>query len=118
MTLENLPIIMLRALLVTIIIECLCAWIIGIRDKHNQKIIICANLVTNPLVVSLGAAIRYFVGNVLFYPLTIALEMVAVVVEAVVYKKYTTIKRNPYLVSILLNLASYIIGEIINKIIY
>lgn len=118
MTLEYLPIIMLRALVITMVIEATIAWLIGIREKNNLLVVVCVNLITNPLVVSLSAAIRFFVDISLFYPLTLCLEIAAVYIEGVLYRRYLKTNFNPFWISVILNVASYLLGEIINRFVF
>ena len=115
MTLSQLPLIMLRALIITIIIEGACAWTLGVRDMKGQKVVLLANLMTNPIVVSVGAAVVLFAGNEYLFPVTMALEICVIVAEAIVYKYALDYDRNPWLLSLLCNVASYIIGEILNN---
>ena len=62
MTLEHLPLIMLRAFALTVLVECAAAWCLGVRDCYSQMIVILANLMTNPLVVSGGAVVIVQIG--------------------------------------------------------
>lgn len=114
MTLEQLPLIMLRALCFTIMIECAAGWIMGVRDRQGQSIIVLVNLLTNPLVVSLGAAILFFAGHEYLAPATIAMEMIVVIAEGMIYKSHLTVKMDPFTLSLVCNLSSYLIGVIIN----
>ena len=53
MIINDLPIIMVKCLLCTIIIEVIVGLIIGIRDKKYIINITLVNVLTNPVVVSL-----------------------------------------------------------------
>ena len=106
-------------LLSTIIIELLVAFILKVRDKKDILNIILVNITTNPLLVTTTTYINIIYGlkyrNILIYPF----EILVVLVEGLVYKKYLKYKKiNPYLLSFILNVSSYLIGLIINKIIY
>lgn len=114
MTLEQLPLIMLRALALTMIIECAAGWVMGVRDSQGQRIIVLVNLLTNPLVVSLGAAVMFFIGRQYLAPFTIAMEILVVIIEGMVYKRHLTLKINPFVLSLICNLSSYLIGSLIN----
>ena len=118
MTLEQLPLIMLRALVLTILIECAVAWLLGVRTKRDQTTVVLVNLLTNPLVVSLGAATSLWLGFKAVRPVTLALEVLVVVVEGAVYRKTLTTDRNPYAVSLICNLASFLIGEVLNRYVF
>lgn len=114
MTLEQLPFIMLKALCLTIMIECAAGWILGVRGRHDQGIIVLVNLLTNPLVVSLGAAVLFFAGREYLMPATIAMEIMAVIAEGLIYKRHLTVKTDPFVLSLICNMSSYLIGVIIN----
>ena len=43
MTLEQLPLIMVRALLITVAVECAVAWLLGVRTLRDQKVVVLAN---------------------------------------------------------------------------
>ena len=51
MSLNNLPLILVRCLLLTIIIELVVALILSVRDKKDILNIILVNVLTNPVVV-------------------------------------------------------------------
>lgn len=118
MTLEQLPLIMLRALLLTLIIECAIAWILGVRSRDGQKVVFLANLMTNPLVVSIGAGVLLFLGRNMLFPITVIMEVIVVVVEGVVYRRYLDIDRNPFFVSLACNTGSFLIGELLNRFVF
>ena len=118
MTLEQLPLIMLRALAFTILIECAAAWLFGVRTKRDQTTVVLVNLLTNPLVVSLGAATSLWIGIKAVRPVTLVMEALVVVIEGAVYKKTLVSERNPYVLSLICNLASFLIGEILNRYVF
>ena len=46
----------------------------------------------------------------------IVLEIITVITEGFIYSKVLDFKKiNPYILSIILNLGSYLIGEVINR---
>lgn len=53
MIINDLPIIMLKCLIATIIIEIIVALIMGIRNKKDLLNIVLVNCLTNPLVTSI-----------------------------------------------------------------
>jgi hypothetical protein len=104
---------------VTLITELIVSLIIGIRDKKDILNIILVNILTNPLLVSLGFYINLKYGlkwrNILIYPM----EIIVVLVEGFIYYKYLKYRKiNPFLLSLLLNICSYVMGLIINSIVY
>ena len=118
LTIDKLPVVMIRCLLSTIIIELLLALILGVRDKKDILNIILVNTMTNPLLVSL---ITYITYNKT-YNRTISIiimEILVVIIEGLTYKKILKFnKKNPYILSLILNASSFLIGEIINYLIY
>ena len=118
MTIEQLPLIMLRALVLTAAVECAAAWLIGVRDKRGQSVVVLANLLTNPLVVSIGAAVLFFAGSGALLAVTLIMEVVVVAVEGIVYDKMTVNVRNPFLISFICNLSSYVTGELLNRFVF
>ena len=57
MIINDLPIIMIKCLLITIIIEVLISILLGLRKKDILNVIL-VNIVTNPLVVSIPVLIN------------------------------------------------------------
>lgn len=115
MLINELPMIMVRCLVLTIIVEVLVALILRIKDKKDILNIVLVNLLTNPIVVSLPILIYInFLGNSQRISLII-LEVLTLFVEGFIYKKVLDYKRiNPYIISLILNGSSYLLGEVIN----
>ena len=87
-----------------------------IRDKKDILNILLVNIVTNPLVVSVPVLFNVVYGLFERNICLLILEILAVLLEGIVYKKYLNFKKiNPFILSILLNLSSYLVGEIINN---
>ena len=107
---------MIKCLLLTIIIEIIIGIIIGIRDKKDLLNILLVNILTNPLVVSIPIYVLVKYGYNYQIISLIILEILTVIVEGLIYLKTLKYKKiNPFIVSVILNLSSYLIGEIINK---
>lgn len=111
--------VLIVCLLSTIIVEVIVSLLLKVRDKKDILNIILVNIMTNPLLVSITVYINIFYGlkykNIIIYPL----EILVVLVEGLVYKRYLKYKKmNPYLLSLILNISSYLIGLFINRIIY
>ena len=116
MYIDDLPLVMVRCLIITIIIEAVVGLIIGIRDKKDILNIVLVNIMTNPLVVSLPILILLLYGTTARYVTLFLLEVFAVVSEGLVYYKFLKYKKiNGFLVSLVLNLVSYGIGELLNR---
>ena len=117
MIINKLPFIMLKCLICTIIIEIVIALILKIKDKKDLINILLVNILTNPIVVSIPVLILFIYGKKYSYITLYILEIITVITEGFIYKKVLKYKKiNPYLISLILNLGSYLIGEIINRI--
>ncbi len=95
----------------TIVIETLIAYLIGIRDKKDVFNIMLVNLVTNPIVFSIPLLVASLYGTtkskIIFY----LLEVLTVVFEGFIYHRNLQYKKiNSTLLSLLLNLCSYLLG--------
>lgn len=118
MNINELPLIMLICLSSTIVIELIMSLLLGIRSKKDILNVILVNIMTNPLVVSI---LMYITYNRLFNTTIsiIILEILVILTEGFTYKKVLTFdKINPYVLSLILNISSYFIGELLNNIIY
>lgn len=118
MNINDLPLIMLICLSSTIVIELIMSLLLGIRNKKDILNVILVNIMTNPLVVSI---LMYITYNRLFNTTIsiIILEILVILTEGFTYKKVLTFdKINPYVLSLILNISSYFIGELLNNIIY
>jgi hypothetical protein len=115
MLINDLPYIMIRCLICTIIIELIGAFILGLRKKDLVYVVL-VNIMTNPLVVSLPVLVLVKFGVNARYICLVFLEILAIISEGFVYKKVLTYKKlNPYLISLILNVLSYCIGIVINN---
>ena len=85
--------------------------ILKIRKSKEFINIILVNVMTNPLVVSLGFVIN-IIGGIFYRRIfMIIIEILVVLIEGFIYKKCFILK--PYRLSFILNLSSYLIGFII-----
>ena len=110
---------MIKCLLCTIIIEVSVSQILKIKNKKDILNIILVNILTNPLVVSIPILMLVKYNYTISIISLVILELLAFITEGFVYSKVLKYKKiNPYLVSLILNLGSYLIGEILNKIMY
>lgn len=109
---------MLRALFLTVIIECCTAWVLGVRSMRDQTTVMLANVLTNPLVVSAGAAVQFFMGYEYLLPAVLAMEIAAVAAEGLVYRGRLSAGTHPFMLSMICNLISYTAGEILNRLVF
>ena len=116
MLIEDLPFVMFRCLIITIVIELIVALIIGVRDKKDILNVVLVNILTNPVVVSFPIFVFLLRGETARWITLVTLEILTVIVEGFVYYKFFKYRKlNGFLVSLILNLASYGIGELINR---
>ncbi len=119
MFIEEMPIVMIRALIFTILIEVLAGFFVGVRDKKDFLNVILVNIMTNPLVVSLPVYMQIKFGLRERQMTLIILEILAVLLEGLVYYKYLKYRKiDGFLLSLILNIASYGFGKVINKFLY
>lgn len=104
----------LLALALTIIIEISLSQILGVRNKKDIINIILVNLITNPIVNVTIFILNILYGLKYFYVGLIITELITVLFEGYVYKKCLSYKKiNCYLLSIILNATSFMLGFLI-----
>lgn len=104
---------MIFCLSITIIIESVVAFIIGIRNKKDFINIVIVNCMTNPLVVSIPVYFNILYGSDYRNIAYVLLEIFAFISEGLVYYKVLNYRKiNPFLVSIILNGFSLLAGEL------
>ena len=106
------------SLALTLVVECLGAIILKIRDKNGLKVVALANVITNPVVVFSSTLVWHFLGPEVYVVVITVLEVAAIIAETAIYKRYlfkdslgTALK-----ISLILNFCSYFAGELINMI--
>lgn len=103
------------SLFLTIILELGLGLILGIRTKDNILLLVLINIITNPVVVLI-----YYIGRTILtqnlWCLTLVLEVSAVIVEGYYYHRYGRGVKQPWLLSAGLNLFSYSVGYVLNRI--
>jgi len=115
----HLPKYIVVCLICTIIVEVLIAFIFKIKSKKDYINIILVNMVTNPLVVVIPYIFYLYIGIYYRYISLLILEVLTILIEGYIYKKTLQINQNKcYKLSLMLNISSYLIGLIINNIIY
>lgn len=115
----NIFLIMAVSLSGTIIIECIGAWLLKIRDKYDLLNVLLVNVLTNPLVVSVAFVINVTYGLFYRHIAMIFLELGAFVIEGFIYCRNLQYKKlNGFIISFILNITSFSLGIIINKIVW
>ena len=96
----NIPIIMIRCLFITVLIESF----IGLWNKKDFINIILVNCITNPIVVTVPLFFNVEYGIVERRISLYILEMITLFVEGYIYKKTLKFKEvNPFIISITTN---------------
>ncbi len=118
MLISDLPKVMLISLSITLVIEISFAFILKYRNKDLVNVLL-VNILTNPLLNSIIVAINYYYGLKYRNIALLILEILVVIIEGFIYQKYLDRKKiYYYLLSHILNIASYGIRLLINEIIY
>ena len=107
--------LLLTCLILTTILELFFAVAFRVK-KHNLLIVVLAQIVTNPIVVSVSNYIYYSTGAREGFLISLfILEIIAIAVEGVMYKfffrGYSFI--NPFVLSLILNVISFLTGVIL-----
>lgn len=108
---------MVTALALTVVIEAILAFLLGVRTGRGQLIVLLANVITNPLLNAILTVVSFYISPTAYYWFLVPLEIIVVFVEGRIYQNTLTLKMNQYLFSFLLNLGSYFIGSGILRII-
>jgi hypothetical protein len=115
MEINNMTLIMIRCLSLTIIIEGLLAFILGVRKKKDFLNIILVNIVTNPIVVTVPYLVFMLFGFRIYKYSIYILEVLAFLIEGLIYYKVLDYKKiNPFIISAILNLSSYGLGLLLD----
>ena len=113
---ELIPYYMIRSLIITLIAELSIAIILKIKNKKDILNIILVNLLTNPLLNAIIIYINVFYSIKARNISLIFLEILVIFIEGFIYKKVLEYKKiNAYLLSLILNLGSCVLGTIINN---
>ena len=107
------------ALFITIVIEAFIAFLTGVANKHDQIVILLVNVVTNSVINIILMFVKYLIPNlVIVYSVLLILEVLVVIVESLAMKKFMEQKMNFLLLSILMNVFSFIVGTgLVNQIV-
>lgn len=102
------------SLFLTLLIEIVVSIILGVRDKNDFKIIICANICTNPIVVYISNLVLLLNNNLVYIVTVAALEIIAILVEYYIYEKRLSFKKvSPLMISLICNIVSFGIGVLL-----
>jgi len=114
MKISDIPYIICKSLIYTILIELVLSILFGVRNKKDILNIILVNIFTNLIVTSIPILINYLYGSLYRTVVLIILEILTILVEGFIYKRVLKYKKiNRYLLSLILNIVSYLMGFII-----
>ena len=106
------------SLILTLVIELPAAFLLGVRKKQDLLIVFLVNVLTNPAAVFLCLCARsYLTEGYIIAELFV--EVLVVVTEGLIYRGFSVKGkriRQPFLLSFILNAASYLMGVVINLI--
>ena len=105
----------LISLSLTLVLELGYARFWGIREKHDLILAALVNILTNPVVVFVSYFVQFHNMRSYYGWMTLIMEALAVITEAVLYKNFSHTINRPWLFSLSANAFSYAIGELINK---
>jgi len=115
MLINEIPYYIARSLILTIIIEVSIAFLIGIRKKKDILNVILVNMITNPVVNIIPICLNVYVSLYARNISLIILEIIVLFLEGIIYKFVLEYKKiNWLLISLILNAASFGIGEVLN----
>lgn len=101
----------------TVVIEGIAAFLLGVRTFYGQIVVLLTNTVTNPLLNAIIVLVSFYISPDAYWYSLIFLEAAVVITEGLIFKKMLQLKLNCFLFSFILNFCSYSIGMIILKII-
>ena len=117
MGIAELPKVMAWCLTLTLLLEVFAAAALGLRKK-DLLFVVLVNVITNPVLVSATTLICLFYGMRAYYASLVLLEIAAFLTEAFLYRFALKPKINPFLLSLILNVFSAMIGNVINGILF
>ena len=109
------------SLILTLIIELLVTFIMGVRSKHGAKLIVLINVITNPVAVLLCWLADMYVPFGWELMAFILIELTVVFAEARILQLFANAKeyriKHPVKLAITANLTSCLLGIVINELI-
>lgn len=112
--LYKLPVYVFICLFLTVLLEEISAFLLGVRKKEDFITIGLVNMMTNPLLVVCSTIVNSFFGVKARNISLLILEFLVVVIEGLLYRRTLERKKlNIFLFSFILNVCSYFGGCII-----
>ena len=105
--------ILIFNLTIVFVVELTLAVILGARNFKKFITVALINIITNPLVVITMLTVTIFYNRFETFVLVV-LELAVFFTEGFLFSKYKPFKKDsPYFISLILNLSSYLAGEIL-----
>lgn len=110
--------LLIYSLLLTIFLEIIFSIIFGLRKKDLINVLL-VNVLTNPLINCIHPLFLFEYGKTAQIICLFILEILVVIVEGFVYQKTLNYKRiNLFVLSLILNLISFMLGTVLNYFIF
>lgn len=111
---KGLVISLSLSLCLTIAVECLLSFALGVRKAKDYLLIVLVNIITNPLVGILLDLFYFYVSPPPWFFIAF-LEIAAVFAEWLLYRGRLQYKKiSPLLLSLMLNAGSYLAGLLLS----
>lgn len=115
MVAERIAVSLLKSLGLTLALETAGAGLLGLRTGKDFLLVVLVNILTNPLLGLILDGIYLGLGIYPRWYIIVPLEAAVVAVEGLLYRgRLTCEKRNPFLLSLLLNGISYLGGLMVS----
>ena len=103
--------IFVKPLFLTVLFECTAAYLLGVRNRKDQLLILLVNAVTNPVLVLICVFLMYHLSVGKAYLITyLILEPAVVYTEYRFYQVCLISDQDPLRLSVILNIVSILGG--------
>lgn len=100
-------------LLIVLVTEIAVSISFGAKTAKQLVIVALVNIITNPAVVLTALCLTIYLNQWRNIGIVI-LEIFAVITEGFIFSKFKTFgRKNPYLISMVMNMVSFMTGELI-----
>ncbi len=113
---------LLLSWMLTVLIESLSAFLAGLRGRRNYGLLFLVNTFTNPLAVLL-VYVLYRYTPLLMFPAQIIVEAAVFLTEGLIFRQCVDSEkcgdgyRNPWILSLIVNLVSFATGLLLSLLI-
>ena len=102
------------SLVLTLLLEIIFCLVFKIRKVHDLSLVVLVNVLTNPPVVLLNNILNRKTELSPFL-VVIILELSAILIEGLYYKRYSNEIKRPFLFSLGANAFSFLTGLVMNQ---